>query len=342
MFATQGFNEQPLNPSDRKVTTPHPSPALTCIGLLPIHLSNHSSQVIETIQQHLADSLSLSATYIEACKVACAVSRACDPSIDTWPHSLWSHGVSHVSWILRMLKVFAPGDSTLSPEQNSQETLDAIAIWVADHFEFVLALVESEVNLSPNESGTCDMIRDLMRRCSHDSIAAAASALCISRLFEAIGPKLKDPLTSSIPYPINSLFVRALISLLFPNPSVTTDGDLSFEEFSKAIHSSRSVFGVSQLTLNSIFTTQAIVCASKSPSIASMQKLTAMVPATSSTSYSVLADVSVPEWEQKLQSSTRETAAGVLLTLIANFRNVLAPAQNIEASVDLIQEVILF
>jgi hypothetical protein len=177
-----------------------------------------------------------------------------------------------------MLKVFAPGDASLSPEQNSREILDAIAVWVADHFEYCLALVEYEVTLTSNESDTCDMIRDLMRRCSNDSIAAAASALCITHLFDAIGPKLKDPLNSSIPYPINSLFVRALISLLFPNPNDSSEGDISFEQFSKAIHSSRAVFGVSQLTLNSIFTTQMIVCASKSPSIASMQKLAAMVP----------------------------------------------------------------
>ncbi len=159
-------------------------------------------QVLESARQCISTSIGVSPFYSEACAIACHISRTCDPETETWYHSTWSHAVSHATWLLRVLKIFAHGEvrDGLTPEQKSSDVMEAAAVWAADHFEYALALVEAEVKLTAEESSTCDMVRWIIKRCPSDPIAAAAADVCISHLFDIFAPKLKDPPNSSIPY----------------------------------------------------------------------------------------------------------------------------------------------
>ena len=150
----------------------------------------------------MATSICVSSAYHEACAVACHISRSCDPETETWYHSTWSHAVSHATWLLRVLKIFVHGElrDSLTPEQRSGDVMEAAAVWAADHFEYAVALVEAEVKLTAEESSTCDMVRWIIKRCPSDPIAAAAADVCISQLFDAFAPKLKDPPNSHVPY----------------------------------------------------------------------------------------------------------------------------------------------
>ena len=94
-----------------------------------------------------------------------------------------------------MLKVFSAGDlqSQAAGQVPVDHFLPAAAVWAMDHFEYAIALVESELELTPQQSSTCNMIRGLLQFCSNDAIAAAAADTAITQLFGIIGPKLKDP-----------------------------------------------------------------------------------------------------------------------------------------------------
>jgi hypothetical protein len=89
---------------------------------------------------------------------------------------------AHTTWLLRMLKRFSPDGGSSASDAQSQLELGAVAIWVQDHFEYAIALVEMETQLTSQESATCDIIKFLLKQCSTNVIAAAAAELSICHL----------------------------------------------------------------------------------------------------------------------------------------------------------------
>jgi hypothetical protein len=292
-------------------------------------------QAYDSVLQELAFCLRIPEGYIEACRTACGFARSCDPDVDTWIHSAWSHATSLSFWLLQFLTSFS---SAAIADQKSQKALEASALWVSDHFEYAVALIETDVKLTSAESATCDMIRGIIKLCSRDIIAVAAVQSCIRDFFNAISSKLKDPSLSSIPYPLCSYFAHAMLSLLFPNPIDVSGRPVSVAQFLSASNTPvvRSVLGVSSVTLNAIFAFQVAKASSKQPTVELMQKLVAMVPGESSqTSVSDQSD-----WEILFQLKARESTAGILLNVLKNYRNtLLLPNQSAEKSLDLVEEV---
>jgi hypothetical protein len=242
-----------------------------------------------------------------------------------------------------MLKVFSAGDlqSQAAGQVPVDHFLPAAAVWAMDHFEYAIALVESELELTPQQSSTCNMIRGLLQFCSNDAIAAAAADTAITQLFGIIGPKLKDPPATHVPYPINVHFARIYISSLFPTGSETPESSCTFAQFTKAASSSvaRAVIGIHSLTLSAFFQNVLFKSAAKNPTVDAMQKLTAL-RASPTESQSDAVEFGFAAWETEVQSKSRESAARVLLDLLANYRLALVrPDLSTEQSVDLIEEV---
>ena len=179
-----------------------------------------------------------------------------------------------------MLKLFAAGDAQQQAAGSVplDDFLAAAAVWTMDHFEYAIALVESETRLTPQQSSTCDMIRNLVQLCASDAIAAAAADTAISHLFDALGSKLQDPLASNIPYPVNVHIARVFITNLFPSGSEDSDSPCTAAQFTKAASSSvaRAVIGMHPLTLSAFFQNALFKSAAKSPTVETMQKLTVL------------------------------------------------------------------
>jgi hypothetical protein len=307
---------------------------------LCLTLSLNSLQVFEAVLPKLATSFFISESCSEVAAEACRVARACNPDEESWVHSTWSHAVSHVTWILRMLKLLSSGEF-----KSNSAHLHSFALWLTDHFDYAIAVVEGEIFLTAQEHSTCDMIRAVLKLCPFDSVAIVAAESSLSSFFDIVGPKLKNPLHSCVPYPLNCHFARAIVSSVFPQGQEADA--MSFSQFAKAASSqvSRTIFGVHIVTLNAMFTDLFIKSCVSNPSVESLKKLTTMAPDTassesSSNAYSVLADVTQGEWEVQMQSSARESASQMLLTLIANYRQALAvPGASTEKSVELLEEV---
>ncbi len=280
----------------------------------------------------------MSNEYAEACSVACSAARNCNPEVDTWCHSAWSHASSLSFWMLHMLNQFSSSDvsAKATSEESKNKVLEAMAVWLSDHFEYALALIETEMKLTSAELATCDMIRSIIKLCPSGSVAVNAVRSCISDFFQGISPKLKDPVDSNIPYPICSYFAHALVALLFPNPLDVADAPVSLSQFLAIADAPavRSVFGVSATTFNAIFSRQVASASSKKPTIDLMRKLIAMVPS------SHPARVVHADWEVLFQTTARKSTAQILLDLLKNHRNtIVTPSESPEKSLDLIEEV---
>ncbi len=300
-----------------------------------------SCQVFESIRQELGSSVHVSEDYVEVCRVACSIARNCDPEVDTWCHSAWSHATSLSFWLLQVLDSFSSGEiyATSTSEERKKQGLEALAVWISDHFEYALALIETEINLTRDESATCDMIRRIIKLCPSVAIAVNAVRSCIGDFFQIISPKLKDPVASCVPFPLCSYFAHALVFLIFPNPLEVVNAPFSVTQFLAAANAPavRSVFGVSSSTFNAIFVRQVALASAKSPTIESIKNLIAMVPESSS---SKPTDAVQPDWETQFQITSRESTALILLDLLKNYRNtIVLPGQAAEKSLDLVEEV---
>jgi hypothetical protein len=321
-----------MNPTDAKVV-----PQLFSLPLLAAPRPYHAltfPQAYDSVLQELAFSLRIPEDYVIACRSACGIARGADSDVDTWVHSVWSHAVSLSFWMLQVLNSVS---FTSVSDESQSKSRESAALWISDHFEYAIALIETDTKLSSAESATCDMIRSILRLCARDHIAAAAAQCCIRDLFSAISSRLNDPSASSIPYPLCSFFAHAMVSILFPNPLDVTGRPVSVPQFLSASNAPivRSVFGVSAATLSAIFAFQFARASSKQPTIEQMQTLAGMVPDQSEAA-------NQSDWEVLFQANAHSATASTLLNVLKNYRNtLLSPSQSAERAVDLVEQVCL-